>query len=186
MTHKRNKFWTFLFSLVPGAGQMYMGFMKRGLSLMAPFCIFTALIAWLELGPLILIDLLFFAWSFFDSLNLSSLDDTAFAAVKDDWLFTAGSTEDFGRLYRSCRRWLAAALIVLGCFLLLRTTENMLRGILPISVLDSAVMQTIFQAFYQLPKILVSVAIIIIGVRMIRGHRSAASLPGEEDSDENQ
>ena len=32
---KKNKFFTFIFSLIPGAAQMYMGFMKQGLSLMA-------------------------------------------------------------------------------------------------------------------------------------------------------
>ena len=34
MTRKKNGFWTFVCSLVPGAGEMYMGFFKQGLSLM--------------------------------------------------------------------------------------------------------------------------------------------------------
>ena len=37
MRHKKNRFWTFLFSLFPGAGEMYMGFMKQGVSLMTLF-----------------------------------------------------------------------------------------------------------------------------------------------------
>ena len=35
--HRKNSFFTFLFSFVPGAGEMYMGFMKQGLSLMTLF-----------------------------------------------------------------------------------------------------------------------------------------------------
>ena len=32
MTRKKNGFLTLCFSLVPGAGEMYMGFMKQGVS----------------------------------------------------------------------------------------------------------------------------------------------------------
>ena len=37
MRRKKSKFLTFIFSLLPGAGEMYMGFMKMGVSLMAEF-----------------------------------------------------------------------------------------------------------------------------------------------------
>lgn len=37
MTRKKRGFWTFCFSLIPGAGEMYLGFMKRGLSMMCLF-----------------------------------------------------------------------------------------------------------------------------------------------------
>ena len=37
MKKEKSKFLTFCFSLLPGAGHMYMGFMKMGLSLMAAF-----------------------------------------------------------------------------------------------------------------------------------------------------
>ena len=34
---KKNGFFTFCFSLMPGAGEMYLGFMKMGVSLMGLF-----------------------------------------------------------------------------------------------------------------------------------------------------
>lgn len=37
MTKKKSGFLTFCFSLMPGAGEMYMGFMKQGVSIMAFF-----------------------------------------------------------------------------------------------------------------------------------------------------
>ena len=37
MTKKKSGFWTFLFSWIPGAGEMYMGFMRMGISLMILF-----------------------------------------------------------------------------------------------------------------------------------------------------
>ena len=35
---KKNALLTFIFACVPGAGQMYYGYMQRGLSLIALFC----------------------------------------------------------------------------------------------------------------------------------------------------
>ena len=45
-TKKKSNFLTFCFSMMPGAAQMYMGFMKMGTSLM--FLIFLIII--LEMG----------------------------------------------------------------------------------------------------------------------------------------
>ena len=35
----KNGILTFLFAFCPGAGQMYQGYMKRGLSLITMFCV---------------------------------------------------------------------------------------------------------------------------------------------------
>lgn len=37
MRKRKNGFWTFVFSFIPGCAEMYMGFMKMGLSLMVAF-----------------------------------------------------------------------------------------------------------------------------------------------------
>lgn len=46
---KGNGFWRFCFSLLPGAGEMYMGFMKQGAMLMTLFFGCGALSGWLNL-----------------------------------------------------------------------------------------------------------------------------------------
>ena len=38
----KNGILTFFFAFCPGAGQMYQGYMKRGLSLITMFCLFVA------------------------------------------------------------------------------------------------------------------------------------------------
>ena len=37
MKKQKHGFWVFIFSLIPGAGEMYMGFKKQGLSIMLLF-----------------------------------------------------------------------------------------------------------------------------------------------------
>ena len=37
MQKQKRGFWLFIFSLIPGAGEMYMGFKKQGISIMLLF-----------------------------------------------------------------------------------------------------------------------------------------------------
>ena len=51
-TQKKSKFLTFCFSMMPGAAQMYMGFMKMGTSLMFLFFLIIILAMWLNQGAI--------------------------------------------------------------------------------------------------------------------------------------
>ena len=53
---KKNIFLTFCFSFVPGAGQMYQGYMKRGLSILILFSAFAAIFGTVSI-PLFIIPL---------------------------------------------------------------------------------------------------------------------------------
>ena len=55
MTRKKGKLMTFLWSLIPGAGEMYLGFFKTGVSLMAAFVILLSLSGFLQLNVLSLL-----------------------------------------------------------------------------------------------------------------------------------
>ena len=65
---KKNGILTLLFAFIPGAGQMYQGYMKRGLSLVlmaAAICMASALIP-----RIVVVLLVVFMYSFFDTFNL--------------------------------------------------------------------------------------------------------------------
>lgn len=87
MTKKKNRFWTFCFSLIPGAGEMYMGFMKMGISLMSLFILVLFLAISLNMGTLILIDVVVWFYSFFHVHNLRAMDDEDFYVLEDHFLF---------------------------------------------------------------------------------------------------
>lgn len=67
-TGKHNSFWAFIFSLIPGAGQMYFGLMKRGLQIMLLFSvpIFLANMLYSVDGVLVLLNFIIWFYSFFD------------------------------------------------------------------------------------------------------------------------
>ena len=49
---RKSRFLTFLFGMIPGAGQMYLGYMKRGVSLMGAFAVVLTIAAFLNIPVL--------------------------------------------------------------------------------------------------------------------------------------
>ena len=60
----------FIASCIPGCGQMYLGYMKRGVSLMMVFSGVLALAIFLEMGALAVLMAPVWLYSFFDGYNL--------------------------------------------------------------------------------------------------------------------
>ena len=81
---KKNSFWTFIFSLVPGAAQMYMGFLKSGISIMILFIIPLMFSAMMYGGDyLSLISAVVYAVGFFHARNLATAPDEEFETLED-------------------------------------------------------------------------------------------------------
>ena len=87
MNMQKKGFLLFLCSLIPGAGELYMGFKKRGVSMMAIFWGIVALtcvsgLEWFALAlPVV------WAYSFFQVHNLKSLPEEVFYLQKDEYAF---------------------------------------------------------------------------------------------------
>ena len=71
MTH-RNGFLLFISSCLSGCGQMYQGYMKRGLSLLLAFCLILFASTYFFLGALALFLPVIWLYAFFDSYALRS------------------------------------------------------------------------------------------------------------------
>ena len=65
---KKNALLTFIFACIPGAGQMYYGYMKRGTSLLVYFCLFIMLGT--IISPLVVGVAVVYMFSFFDTYDL--------------------------------------------------------------------------------------------------------------------
>lgn len=111
---KKNGILTFLFAFVPGAGQMYQGYMKRGLSLITLFflCIMAGM---LLLEQLVLTALIVWMYSFFDTFNLRA-QFIAGTAPADDYLVHFNTKDARLTLFfRDSHKLVGWALIALGC-----------------------------------------------------------------------
>ena len=116
-TKKKSRFLTFCFSVIPGAAEMYMGFMKTGLSLMITFAAAIVIASSLKIGILSLLAVVVWFYSFFHANHLASLNDDEFDEVKDEYLFGLDSLPGIEKFLKKYHQWVAYALIFTGiCF----------------------------------------------------------------------
>lgn len=179
MIRKKNKFFTFIFSFVPGAGQMYMGFMKRGLSLMSYFILIISISVWLNIGPLMLIALIIWFYSFFDTQNLSSTPDDEFYSLEDQYLIFPEILEgiSYKKLQKKYRNILAVSLIIIGFTILWNNFYSILSSILP-----EYLRHLLYNIGYYLPQVIIGVAIMYFGIYLIKGKKH--ELDDLEDDEE--
>ena len=167
MKRKKNSFFTFIFSLLPGAGQMYMGFMKRGLSLMTIFFFVIFLSAWLNLGTLLFSLPIIWFFAFFDTHNLRSAPDEEFYALVDDYLLLPDIPKDkFQSFQKKYRNVLGITFLVIGVSVLWKNLFQTIRHWLP-----AQVRHIISDFIYILPQLCIGIGIIVLGIYLIRGKK---------------
>ncbi len=163
MTKKKSGFLTFCFSLVPGAGEMYMGFMRQGVSIMALFWLLIFLAAFLSIGPVLFILPILWCYSFFNVHNLRGLSDEEFYAIEDDYLFHIDRVLPQGRWSKKQNNLFAVALIIIGIVILWSNLTNYMRWMFP-----SDIYWTIVDA---VPQVTIAILLIWGGLNLIRGKK---------------
>ena len=183
---KKNGILTFLFAFVPGAGQMYQGYMKRGLSLITLF--FLCIMAGMLLEPLVLTALIVGMYSFFDTFNLRA-QFIAGTAPADDYLVHFNTKDARLTLFfRDSHKLVGWALIALGAMV---AYQNIIMRVLGDVMWRWGQNSPFFRAVYlmldELPEVVVCVALIVCGVWLVRGpkgkkvHCKKAEEPEDED-----
>lgn len=174
MIRKKSSFLTFCFALLPGAGHMYMGFMKRGVSLMSAFFLLIFFSSWLSLGPLMLAMPVIWFFAFFDALNLKAMPDDEFYAMEDDFILIPEFAKDKAAAFQNkYRQVIAAALIIIGVSILWNNLYDILETFLPREVRD-----LIWRLGHYFPQLVIGIAIIAFGLYLIAGKKK--SLDNEE------
>jgi hypothetical protein len=167
MIKKKNEFLTFIFSMLPGAGEMYMGFMKRGLSLMSFFFILIFIGSWLHIGPLLFILPVLWFYSFFDTHNLRSMPDDEFYAMEDNYVLIPELLKENGlQLQSKFRNIIAIALIIIGFSILWNNIFDLFRDILP-----PFISNILYYFGHYIPQFIIGGAIILLGFYLIHGKK---------------
>lgn len=154
---KKSLFLTFCFSFIPGAGQMYQNYMKRGLSLMCLAGILLILAVMTGTVIFIIPFLVVMAYSFFDTYNIRNAIGTQ-EQVEDDYLLKGFNLDKIKN-----NKLLGIGVILIGGYILL---NNILYGIARdtgIQILIDLI-RTI-RAY--LPSIIVSAITIGAGIKML-------------------
>lgn len=176
---KKNGILTLLFALIPGAGEMYQGYMKRGLSLITMFCLSTFLGAWTQIAIFYIGAPIIYMYSFFDTFNLRAqigLD----AAPADDYLI------HFDMRDRRLEQLLGWLLIAFGGMVAYQNIiMNTLGDLLWRWGKESPIFRALYLVMDQLPEVLVCVVLIVCGIWLVKGPRTAKkSAPKTESAEE--
>ena len=181
---KKNGILTFLFAFVPGAGQMYQGYMKRGLSLITLFflCIMAGM---LLLEQLVLTALIVWMYSFFDTFNLRA-QFIAGTAPADDYLVHFNTKDARLTLFfRDSHKLVGWALIALGAMV---AYQNIIMRVLGDVMWrwgqDNPVFRAIYLMLDALPQIVVCVALIVCGMWLGRGPKNKKGKQAPEEETE--
>lgn len=170
MKKQKNRFWLFVFSLCPGAGHMYMGLMKMGLSFMLGFMGMIAVVAVTEIAVLAVLPVTLYIYSFFHANNIGGLSAEEFAVLEDEYLFGIGEwdTSRF-KLNRKNKNIAAVVCIVLGVSMLWNVGFGMIRDYVG---WDNRYIKAVYYTMRDdLPRAVIALAIIWFGVSLLRGKK---------------
>ncbi len=182
MIRKKNKFFTLIFSAFFGAGQMYMGFMKQGISIMTLTAIILAFGNFTGIGTIFFSLPVLWFYSFFDVINKMTMPDHIFQTLEDHYIFLSSNDNiELKSLVARYEKAIAIFLILLGVSAL---GEN---------ILDLIAEQASMAGYYELSefvyslrwngtRILFSILIIIVGAKMIIGKKKELDMEDIEYS----
>lgn len=178
MNNQKNRFWTFCFSLIPGAGEMYLGLYKQGISLMVSFIGIMALSVMLNLTPFALFAIVVWFYSFLHTHNLRAMPLEEYCNLEDDYIWSRVPLNM--KWTNKAMKLTAILLIVLGIYMVWTNTIGWMNW-----YLDGIFGGLVWGFLYRVPQLAIGVGILWLGVKLITGKKSELNdLFGKEEETE--
>ncbi len=180
-TKKKSKFLTYILAFMPGAAEMYMGFIKMGASLMTVFCLSFYCMA-VGMDYVGIASMVIWFISFFHAINLYGTEDSRFAQIEDDWIWN----EFFDGIgvkvsEEKKRKIVAIILIVAGVAALWDVVITAIEKLIPADIWDTYY-NMVRDIIYDVPQFMIACIIIFIGVRMIKGKKEELLVEDKQNS----
>lgn len=172
---KKNALLTFIFACIPGAGQMYYGYMRRGLSLVTLFCVASGI--GVIIPPILLATLIIWMYAFFDTYDLIRYLVSG-SPKPDDFIW--GDRIDLGRFKTFTprgNRIIGWVLVACGVWVLF---DSWVAPILHDVFITLGIEYLYYNLVGQLPTIIVAGMLIYFGIRLLGrsgGNNSANTMP---------
>ena len=173
MKKKKSRFLLFCFSFLPGAGEMYFGLMKTGISLLSIFAVSVMVTGYIQLGVLMFVPFVIWTYSFFHANNMGAMNDEEFRRMEDGYLFGFGEKESGlkGFFAEKYRKAFAIILMVLGVTMLWQSFCRVLRHIFGSDFYFEYISRYTGIISDDIPRVIVALVIIWFGVKLIRGKK---------------
>lgn len=166
-TKKRNGFFTFIFSFLPGGVEMYMGYMKSGLSIMALFFLFILPLVTGIATFLGMVAVVIWFFAFFHAWNYAGFGEEELTSVPDRYIWDELLGEGAVRTdAHKLMKYVAYFLIFVGIAALWDTVSGLCYRLIP-----DVLWEDISPVVSSVPKIAFAILFIVIGVRLIAGKK---------------
>ena len=169
----KNGFLLFIASCLSGCGQMYQGYMKRGVSLLLSFFLVIFVSTYFYLGTLALFLPVIWLYAFCDSYALRS-QLSAGTAPEDTFLFGLSDMDSkrLGALLHKRHSLIGWVLVAVGVYMLYDMLMGQLSGLF-----FGWFGEWLYSLLrYGLPRVVITVLVILLGLWFIRGPRAKAPI----------
>ena len=177
---KKSKFGTFLLSIVPGCGFMYLGYMKRGLQYMLIFALAIVVAwfmgdmfynnTWFNMLPIIAMPIIWL-YQMFDAMHtVARMNRESVFTPQDDGFFLMNELRALS-VFKSNKssKILAIGLIILGGYaLIFNVLVNILSFYAVLQPVNAAIRQYLFPA-------IIAIALIGIGIKLLAGNKARSN-----------
>ncbi len=181
MITKRSKFWTIVFAFLPGAGHMYNGFMKLGVSFMGLFFGVWMVASLINIGPIVFLALIIWFYAFFDCINKIFQEDDEFYLQEDHYLFTREQVERMNMNFLKGKSLLiGVTLIVIGIYAIWNNVVLHITS--AYGLLPPAVFHVIVSLGNIIPQLIVGGLIIWAGFSLIKGKKKEIEIRSETEA----
>ena len=162
----KHGFWMFVTSCLSGCGQMYQGYMKRGISLLVLFFALLAVAGFFGIAPIAFFLPVVWAYAFFDSCTLRARI-AAGEPPEDAYLFGMSDmdSQQLHALLRKRHSIIGWVLVFLGVYMLYDTLLDRIGWIWGWDWLYNLLR-------YDVPRLVLTVLVILLGLWFIRGPRT--------------
>lgn len=190
---KKNKVLFFIFSLIPGAAHMYMGFVKRGIVIMGIFLADVGLSIFSYADVLLLLLPLMWFYSFFDAWNKYNLPVEKLEKINDDFFFFMNvlpeNIKNDPRFKKFSSNGLLKGLgvvtIFLGAYMLI---DKVIISYICDFIRDDFIFNVLNSISREIPQVAIAVLLIFIGVKLISNKKQQLENEktyGVDEEDEN-
>ena len=169
----KNGFLLFIASCLSGCGQMYQGYMKRGVSLLLAFALVFFISSNFFLGALVLFLPVIWLYAFFDSYSLRA-QLAAGTAPEDGFLFGLSDMDSqrLNALLKKRHSLIGWVLVAVGAYMLYDMLMGQLSGLF-----FGWFGEWLYSLLrYGLPRVVITVLVILLGLWFIRGPKAKAPI----------
>ena len=154
-----------IFSFIPGAGQMYQEYMKRGLSIISVFAILLILACMASSAIFVVPLLVIEAYSFFDTYNLRNMNDEKRKNYVDDYIWNHSEFSAISNKAKSgnMKKGIGYLLIIVGIYIFFNSVLLRL-----VWKLDIEWLSEIFNFLSRyIPTITASFIAVFVGIKLV-------------------